>query len=67
MDRFSLGIKKEKSMLDWIKGRLKERTSLDGLTLILICGSILLFGGLAKVAAWAGLIYGVWTLVQKES
>jgi len=62
-----LGIKKEKSMLDWIKGRLKERTSLDGLTLILICGSILLFGGLAKVAAWAGLIYGVWTLVQKES
>jgi len=67
VDRFSLGIKKEKSMLDWIKGRLKERTSLDGLTLILICGSILLFGGLAKVAAWAGLIYGVWTLVQKES
>ena len=67
MDRFSLGIKKEKSMLDWIKGRLKERTSLDGLTLILICGSVLLFGGLAKVAAWAGLLNGVWTLVQKES
>jgi hypothetical protein len=67
VDRFSLGIKKGESMLDWIKGRLKERTSLDGLTLILICGSILLFGGLAKVAAWAGLIYGVWTLVQKES
>ena len=66
MDRFSLGIKKGESMLDWIKGRLKERTSLDGLTLILICGSILLFGGLAKVAAWAGLIYGVWTLVQPE-
>jgi len=53
-------------MLDWIKGRLKERTSLDGLGLILICGSILLFGGLAKVAAWIGLIYGVWTLVQPE-
>lgn len=67
MDRFSLGIKKGESMLDWIKGRLKERTSLDGLTLILICGSVLLFGGLAKIAAWAGLIYGVWTLVQKES
>jgi len=67
VDRFSLGIKKEKSMLDWIKGRLKERTSLDGLGLIAICGSILLFGGLAKVAAWIGLIYGVWTLVQKES
>jgi hypothetical protein len=62
-----LGIKKGESMLDWIKGRLKERTSLDGLGLIAICGSILLFGGLAKVAAWIGLIYGVWTLVQKES
>ena len=66
MDRFSLGIKKGESMLDWIKGRLKERTSLDGLGLIAICGSILLFGGLAKVAAWIGLIYGVWTLVQHE-
>lgn len=66
MDRFSLGIKKGESMLDWIKGRLGERTSLDGLGLILICGSVLLFGGLAKVAAWIGLIYGVWTLVQPE-
>jgi len=61
-----LGIIKEKSMLDWIKGRLGERTSLDGLGLVLICGSVLLFGGLAKVAAWIGLIYGVWTIVQPE-
>ena len=53
-------------MLDWIKGRLGERTSLDGLGLIAICGSVLLFGGLAKVAAWIGLIYGVWTLVKSE-
>ena len=66
MDRFSLGIKKGESMLDWIKGRLGERTSLDGLGLIAICGSVLLFGGLAKVAAWIGLIYGVWTLVKSE-
>lgn len=45
---------------------MKERTSLDGLTLIAICGSIVLFGGLAKIAAWGGLVYGVWTLLKSE-
>ena len=53
-------------MLDWIKGRLSERTSLDGALLIAGCGAIILFGGLAKIAAWAGLLYGIWTLVWPE-
>ena len=53
-------------MLDWIKGRLSERTSLDGVLLIAGCGAIILFGGLAKIAAWAGLLYGIWTLVWPE-
>ncbi len=53
-------------MLDWIKARVKERTSLDGISLIVICGSVILFGGIAKLLAWAGLAWGVYTLVQKE-
>ena len=50
-------------MVGWIKGRLGERTSLDGVTLVVICGSIILFGGIAKFVAWAGLAWaGVgWT------
>lgn len=53
-------------MLDFIKARLGERTSLDGVSLIAICGTIILFGGLAKLAAWVGLAYGIFTLVKPE-
>ena len=53
-------------MLDFIKDRLGERTSLDGGVLIAICGSILLFGGIVELAAWAGLGWGVWTLIKGE-
>ena len=53
-------------MLDYIKSRIKERTSLD--VGVIIAGSlaIILFGGIVKIAAWAGLAYGIWTLVKKE-
>lgn len=51
---------------DWVVDRIGERTSLDGATLIAICGSIILFGGVAKLLAWAGLGWGIWTLVKGE-
>ena len=53
-------------MMGWIKDRMKERTSLDGVTLVVICGFIILFGGIAKLAAWAGLAWGIITLLKKE-
>ena len=52
---------------DWIMGRIGERTSLDGLGLIAVCGSVILFGGLAKLAAWVVLAWGIYTLVKSES
>tara|TARA_B100001093_G_C26678885_1_gene949523 strand:- start:711 stop:893 length:183 start_codon:yes stop_codon:yes gene_type:complete len=52
---------------DWIMDRIKERTSIDGLGLIVVCGSVILFGGLAKLLAWVGLAWGIYTLVKKES
>ena len=52
---------------DWVKDRLPERTSWDGATLIAICGGVILFGGIAKLVAWAGLAWGIYTLVQKEA
>jgi|TARA_R110002050_G_scaffold5014_11_gene23272 hypothetical protein len=54
-------------MVDYIKKLMKERTSLDGVALIAICGSFILFGGLAKLAAWVGLGYGIFTLIKSES
>jgi hypothetical protein len=53
-------------MLSWIKARLVERTTLDGVALILACGSVILFGGLAKLLAWVGLVYGIYTLIKEE-
>ena len=53
-------------MMGWIKDRMKERTSLDGITMVAICGFIILFGGIAKLAAWAGLAWGIITLLKKE-
>ncbi len=53
-------------MIEWIKGRLKERTSWDGGVIIAGSLAIILFGGIVKLAAWAGLAYGIWAVVTKE-
>lgn len=52
--------------MSWLKNRIKERTSLDGVSLIVICGSVILFGGIAKLLAWAGLLWGVYTMIESE-
>lgn len=51
---------------DWIMDRVGERTSWDGITIVVVCGSVILFGGIAKLLAWAGLAYGIYTLVKSE-
>lgn len=51
---------------NWVMDRLGERTSWDGAALIAVCGSVILFGGLAKLLAWVGLGYGIYTLVKSE-
>ena len=53
-------------VMEYLKKIITERTSLDGAALIAICGSVILLGGLVKWAAWAGLIYGIYTLVKTE-
>ena len=51
---------------EWLQARLPERTSHDGTLLIVVCGSIVFFGGVVKLLAWVGLAWGVYTLVKKE-
>lgn len=53
-------------MLNWFKERSGERTTLDGVTLMVICGSVILFGGVANLLAWAGFAYGIYTTVSSE-
>lgn len=51
--------------VDWIQARVNERTSWDGMTIIVISILALLASPLVKYAAWVGLGYGAWTLWKK--
>ena len=53
--------------IDWLQERMKERTSWDGFTIIIISVLVLSASPLLRYAAWAGLVYGAWTLWKKES
>lgn len=53
------------SVIDWLQLRLKERTSWDGLTIIVMSVLALVASPLIKYAAWVGLAYGAWTLWKK--
>ena len=52
--------------VDWAKARVSERTSWDGITIVVVCAMVLLTGGLIKWVAWAGLAYGAYTLIKPE-
>ena len=51
--------------MDWIKGRLTERTTLDGAVLIAAGAAFIVLGPLAKLAAYGAIAYGIFTIVKK--
>ena len=55
-----------KDKLEWLKARVSERTSWDGAVIMAVCLLVLLTGGLAKILAFAGLLYGAWTCYKAE-
>jgi len=54
------------TVIDWLQDRLKERTSWDGLTIIVISVMALVASPLIKYVGWLGLFYGAWTLWRGE-
>jgi hypothetical protein len=58
---------KRSKLMNWIKDRLKERTSYDGATLIGFGLVVVFFSPLAKLCAYGAIIYGAWTLITKEN
>lgn len=52
--------------VDWGQARINERTSWDGVTIIVICIIALVATPLIKYTAWVGLVYGGWTLWKRE-
>ena len=53
-------------MVDWIKNRVMERTSWDGGALIAVGLIVLFLGPFAKWAAYAAILWGIWTIRKKE-
>jgi hypothetical protein len=51
--------------MNWIKERLKERTTLDGAILIAAGAAFIVLGPLAKLAAYGAIVYGIFTIVKK--
>ena len=50
----------------WVTQRIKERTSWDGLVLIVAGVVYLIFEPIATVVAYVAIGYGAWTLWKKE-
>ena len=53
-------------MINWVKSRVEERTSWDGAALIALGVIILIAGPFAKIAAYAAIVYGAWTIWKSE-
>ena len=53
-------------MVNWIKKRMKERTSWDGAVCIGLGLMILFLTPIAKIAAGLAIAYGVWTIWKSE-
>lgn len=51
---------------EFIKNRLRERTTLDGAVLIIAGVAFLIFEPIAGVIAYAAIIYGAYTVVKKD-
>ena len=51
----------------FITSRLDERTSWDGAALIALGIVVLIAGPFAKLAAYAAIAYGAWTIWKKEN
>jgi len=50
----------------FIKNRLQERTTIDGLVLIAAGIGFIVFKPIAAIIAYAAIGYGVYTIVKKD-
>ncbi len=53
-------------MTSWRNNRVAERTSWDGAALVAVGVVILFAGPFAKIAAYAAIAYGAWTIWKSE-
>ena len=53
-------------MFNWIKGRVKAISSWSGASLIAFGMLVILGGPFVKIAAYAAVAWGVWSIYRKD-
>jgi len=53
-------------VIEWILARIKERTTWNGTTILVLLGIIWFIDPLVKLASWVGIAYAIWQIIQKE-
>jgi hypothetical protein len=53
-------------IINWLKDRLAERTSWDGGVVIAVSVLALIASPILKYVAYAGIVYGAFTIIKKE-
>ena len=53
-------------MFNWIKGRVKEMSSWSGASLIAFGMLVILGGPFVKIAAYAAVAWGGWSIYRKD-
>lgn len=51
---------------EWIKTKASEHSTYDGIVILALSLSVLLFDQLIELAAWVGVLYGAYTIVRSE-
>ena len=53
-------------MINWIKDRVKEMSSWSGASLIAFGFLVVLGGPFVKIAAYAAIAWGAWSIYKKD-
>ena len=56
-----------KDSVDWLKNRLKERSTWDGIILVAAGIAFLVLEPFAKIIAYGAIVYGGWTIWKNET
>lgn len=55
-----------KNIFNWFALRLTERTTWDGVALVVVGLTFFLFKPIASFAAILAILYGIWTIIQSD-
>ncbi len=52
--------------MTWLKSKLTERSSMDGILMVAAGAEIIVFSPLTQMIAYAAIAWGAWTIWRKE-